>query len=237
MTRPRPFLRTSAVAAGASAFTTLGLIFLSRWFTPVTDPVLAVERANDPVYLLRLVVGLVHPALVLTAVGGVALLRRRVRPGASLAGLVFMTVWATTEAVQQSLLLVAGHWTWRAALATATDGAVRDRMAAYLVALDGASDALFLVILGAFVVGNVALAIAVWDRSALGRVVAVGFALAAGLGVVSGLTAFGGGLLPAPVMAVLYPLLQPPARFLTGVWLWREAGAPAIPSGSSALPS
>ena len=23
-------------------------------------------------------------------------------------------------------------------------------------------------------------------------------------------------------MAVLYPLLQPPARFLTGVWLWRQ---------------
>jgi hypothetical protein len=31
-------------------------------------------------------------------------------------------------------------------------------------------------------------------------------------------------------MAVLYPLLQPPARFLTGVWLWRAAAGRDHPS-------
>lgn len=217
------FVRTSGVAACVSALTTLGLIFLPRGFVPVTDPVLAVERAHDPVYLLRLVVGLLHPAFVLTSVLGVALVCGRRRPGASLAALVFMTAWAIVEAAQQSLLLVAGQWTWRAALATTADPTVRDRMMHLLIALDGVSDALFLVILGAFVVGNVALAVAVWAPSGLARAVAIGFALAAGLGVVSGLTTFGSGVLPAPVMAVLYPLLQPPARFLTGLWLWRAA--------------
>jgi hypothetical protein len=28
-------------------------------------------------------------------------------------------------------------------------------------------------------------------------------------------------------MAVLYPLIQPPARFLTGVWIWRESARAA----------
>jgi hypothetical protein len=194
------------------------------------DPVVAVERATDRVYLLRLVVGLVHPAFVLTAVMGVCALRVGPRPGASLAALGFMGVWATTEAVQQALLLVAGQWTWRATLAVSADPAERQRMTDSLLALDGASDALFLVILGAFVVGNVALAIAAWERDRFSRIVATGFGLAAGLGVISGLTTFGGGVLPAPVMAVLYPLLQPPARFLTGVWLWRAAAGRDHPS-------
>ena len=112
--------------------------------------------------------------------------------------------------MQQSLLLVAGHWQWRAALATTADAALRASMIERLQALDGAADALFLVILGAFVIGNVALAVACWAPDRLARTVAIGFALAAGLGVISGLTTFGGGVLPAPVMAVLYPLLQPP---------------------------
>ena len=152
----RSFLRLSGVACGLSAVTTLGLIFLSRWFLPVSDPMLAVERAADPVYLLRLVVGLVHPAFVLVGVLGVCALRWQVRPGASLVALVFVAIWATVEAVQQSLLLVAGQWTWRAAWVSAIDAATRDRLGAYLTALDGASDALFLVILGAFVIGNLA---------------------------------------------------------------------------------
>ena len=51
--------------------------------------------------------------------------------------------------------------------------------------------------------------------------------------MVSGLTSFGSGVLPDAVMAVLYPLIQPPARFLTGVWLWGEANRARSPSISA----
>jgi len=62
----------------------------------------------------------------------------------------------------------------------------------------------------------------------LSPAISVFFALAAGLGLVSLLTSFGGGVLPASVMAVLYPTIQPAGRFLTGVWLWR--GFPEDPA-------
>jgi hypothetical protein len=43
--------------------------------------------------------------------------------------------------------------------------------------------------------------------------------------MVSALTSFGPAVFPDALMAVLYPLIQPPARLLTGVWLWRQAAA------------
>jgi hypothetical protein len=57
------------------------------------------------------------------------------------------------------------------------------------------------------------------------QVAGIGFSISAGLGVVSILTNFGGNVLPAGVMAILYPALGPAARLLTGIWLIRESSS------------
>jgi len=229
------FIRSTAVAQCASGLTTLGLIFLSRGFRPVADALTAVERLDDPIYVLRLVVGVVHPFLVLFGALGIAAVRVTRSTGAVVTAVVFLVLWAGTEAVQQAIALVAVQWTWRAALAGATDADTLLRLRSHIESADGLSDAMFLVILMAFVVANVALAVATWQADPLSRVVSVGFVLAAGLGVISGLTSFGTGVLPPGVMAVLYPALQPPARILTGIWLWRQAGpSPGAPSAVAA---
>ena len=179
--------------------------------------------------MMRLVVGVVHPLLVLAGAAGVAALRMAPAGAAALTGLAFFVMWATVEAVQQALNLVAVHAQWRATLAGAADPGTVQRLRASIESYAAVSDALFLAILIAFVAANVAFAAAMWSTDRLARAVAIGFVLAAALGVISAVTSFGGDVLPPSVMAVLYPLLQPPARFLTGVWIWRQAVAGARP--------
>lgn len=230
------FIRGAAAAQCVSGLTTLGLIFLARGFRPVTDIVTAVERLDDPLYLLRLAVGIVHPFIVLFGALGIAVVRVAHATGAVVTAVTFLLLWAGTEAVQQAIALVAVQWTWRAALAGTPDAATVLRLRSHIEGADGLTDAMFLVILMAFVVANVALAVATWQPDALSRAVSVGFVLAAALGVISGLTAFGTGVLPPAVMAVLYPALQPPARVLTGIWLWRHARSPSLAPPSPRIP-
>jgi hypothetical protein len=221
------FLRTAAVLQCVTAVTTVGLIFLPRNFRALTDPVAAVERLDDPVFIMRLVVGVVHPFLVLAGAAAVAALRMTSAGAAAVTGLVFFVMWATVEAVQQAINLVAVHAAWRTTLAATAEPATMQRLRASIESYAAVSDALFLTILIAFVAANLAFAAAMWNADRLGRTVAIGFVLGAGLGIISAVTSFGGNVLPPSVMAVLYPLIQPPARFLTGVWIWRQAGAGA----------
>ena len=216
------FLRFAAACCAVSSVTTLGLIFLPYGYAPIADGDMA-RRLLDPVYMLRVWVALIHPLFVLVGAMGVFAARAAVAPGAAFSGLMFFLLWAGTEAVQQSLTLVTLNWAWRTEYLQTTDAAARVVLGQYLQAFDGVSDGLFFFILIAFIVADVAYAMAVWGGDSLQRTVAVGFGLAAGLGVVSALTSFGPGVFPDTLMAVLYPLFQPAARLLTGVWLWRQA--------------
>ena len=218
------FLRFAAACWAVSSLTTLGLIFLPYGFAPIADGETA-RRLLDPLYMLRVWVALFHPLFVLIGAMGVFAVRAALAPGAAFTGLVFFLLWAATEAVQQSLTLVTLNWTWRTEYLQSTDAAARDLLGQYLQAFDGVSDGLFFFILVAFIVADVAYAMATWGGDSLQRTIAVGFALAAGLGVVSALTSFGPGVFPDTLMAVLYPLFQPAARLLTGVWLWRLSAA------------
>jgi hypothetical protein len=214
------FLRVTAVCWMVSGLTTLGLIFLPYFYAPLDgDPA---RRLLDPVYLTRVWVALLHPLIVLVGALGVVAVRFVAAPGWSIGGFVFFLLWAGIEAVQQGLTLVALNWTWRAEYLQTADAATRERLGSWIAAFDGVSDGLFFVLLIAFVVADLLFAIAVWGGPPIQRVVAIGFALAAGLGVISALTSFGPGVLPDAVMAVLYPLIQPPARTLTGVWIWQQ---------------
>lgn len=218
------FLRLAAACWALSSITTLGLIFLPYGFAPIAAGDTA-RQLLDPIYMTRVWVALLHPLIVLVGAMGVFAARAGVAPGSAFCGLMFFLLWAGTEAVQQSLTLVTLNWTWRAGYLETTDAAARGVLGQYLQAFEAVSDGLFFLILIAFVIANVAFAVAAWGGESLQRTVAVGFVLAAALGVISGLTSFGPGVFPDTLMAVLYPLFQPAARLLTGVWLWRYASS------------
>ena len=139
-----------------------------------------------------------------------------------------MALWAATEAGQQALTKVALDRTWRPAWPGADDAAralIQQQVALY----DVLWDAMYLLILIAFLVGNVLLGFAVRRvaasdaaPSALGRAVAIALWAAAGLTLLFLLGELGVDV-RVPGSAWLYPLIQPAGRSLIGLWLWREA--------------
>ena len=198
-----------------SAVTTLALIFLPRFFPAAPDIDTQARLIHNPFYMLRVWVALVHPLVVLVGALGVLYVRFREAPGSAITGFVFFLLWAGAEAVQSALNLVTLNWTWRAALLSATDETVREVLRRQIAAFDAVWDGLFFFLVIAFIM------VAVFGGEALQRCVSLCFGLGAALGVISLATSFGGGILPARVMDILYPVVQPAARFATGLWILR----------------
>lgn len=229
MTVNPAFRRSAALCWMLSSATTLCLIFLPRFIPAAPDFDAQARLLHDPAYMTRVWVALLHPLVVLMGALGVLAVRWRAAAGSAGAGFVFYLLWAGTEAVQQSLTLVALNWTWRAEYAATTDAAARDGLRLLARGFDAVWDGLFFFLVLAFIAANVLYLVAVWGGGAFQRVVAVCFGLGAALGVISIVTSFGGSLLPPAVMGVLYPTIQPAGRFLTGLWLWRAEAQADVP--------
>jgi hypothetical protein len=229
------FYRAAAIASVLSAFTTLGLIFLSSFYPPTPDFDARMALGTSPAYVLRSWVYLFHPFLVFTAALAVAARCRFRAAGAASLGLAGFALWAATEAAQQTLTKVALDRTWRAAWPAADESAravIRDHVAFY----DVTWDAMYLLLLLGFFAGNLLIGAAVARTAraepgsagkggSLGIWVAGAFWAAAGLTFLLVVSEVGGPVIPGTDW--LYPLIQPAGRTLIGVWLWREASSEA----------
>ena len=215
----RVFYRTAAVCSVISAVTTLLLIFLPKFYGPLASLQDRIDAVQHPLYQLRAWAYLVHPFLVMTAALGVAAALRRVAAGTVVPGFLGFLLWGFTEAAQQTLTLTAFH-RWAAAYRTA-EVAARATLTTQIATYDALWDSMFLLLLLGFFAGNLLYGIATLRGRGLTHVLSWLYFAAAFLT----LTIFSGELygptLPGPVSAWFYPLLQPAARFLIGVWLWR----------------
>ena len=223
------FYCVAAFCSFASAITTLGLIFLPEAFAPADDFAARMARVNDPVYRVYAWNYLVHPFLTVAAALGVSMRLRREAASLVIPGLVAFVLWGATEAGQQALTLMAFN-PWRVAW-LAGDPAVRATMELRTSLYDGIWNAMFFLIVIAFFIANLLYAVALWRGRTLSRVVGAFYLVAAVqtlliiVGEVSGTQ-----LLPAAIEFWIYPLTQPVARTLIGVWLWKhrdESEAPA----------
>jgi hypothetical protein len=224
------FIQVAGVCFVISSVTTLGLIFLPKFYPETPDFDARVRLILSPVYVAHRWVALVHPLIVLVGALGVAALRFRDAAGAALAGFVFFFLWAGTEAIQQALTLVAVDWTWRPQYLAAASDSQRAVLQGYMEGFQPVSDGLFFILVVAFICANICYTSAIWGRPPrplLQRVVAIAFAVSAGLGVISLVTNFGGNVLPDAVMDVLYPMLGPAGRLITGIWLIKS-GRPLV---------
>lgn len=215
------FYKSAAVASMLTAVTTLLLIFLPSFFIPGEGFDARMARVHDPAYTLRSWVYLVHPFLVLTAAIAVAMRIRKQSSAAAIIGLLAFTLWAFTEAAQQTLTLFAFD-KWRIAYATA-DAVARLQIQANTVLYDSLWDAMYFLLLLGFAIGNCCFGIALAKYSGLTRI--VGYFLLAAFALT--LTNIAGELrwfaLPEPIATWAYPAIQPLGRFLIGLWLWRAA--------------
>jgi len=227
----RNFVRFSACCWVVTSATTLCLIFVPKFLPPAPGIESQAALSANGLYVFRVWIGVLHPLIALIAAAGVLAVRLRAATGAAICGFTFFALWAGAEGVQQSLILVALNWRWRP-LFLAGDESTRAALRPLISGLDAISDSLFFFLLLTFVAANILYCAATWtDGSPLQRIVAVFFALAAGLGVLSFATRFGGGVVPAGAMNAAYPLIQPVGRFLTGVWLWKSV--PLVGLGAS----
>lgn len=214
------FYRVAALASLLSAITTLGLIYLPEFWAPGTGFEARMARVADPAYQLRAHVYLLHPFLTFTAALAVAsALYARRQPALAVCGLLGFGVWATTEAGQQTWTLFAFD-RWRLAY-LAGDATVREQMALLTRLHDGVWDAMYVLILIAFAIGNGLYAAALLRARGFDRWLG-GFYLAACALTLSLLVVeFGGPALPSPLADWSYPAIQPLGRTLIAVWLWR----------------
>jgi hypothetical protein len=219
MIDPR-FYRVAAIASFASVVTTLGLIFLPAFFAPGEGFAARMARVHDPVYQLRGWTYLIHPFLVTTVALAVALALRGRGFVLATCGFLGFLLWGFTEAGQQTLTLFAFD-PWREAYATAdeaTQAAIRLRTDIY----DGLWNAMYVLLLLGFAIGNLCYGIVMVRGKELTRIVGLFFLAACAL-TVALLVGELGFPMPDPLAFWSYPAIQPLGRALIGVWLWRES--------------
>jgi hypothetical protein len=230
MSFSRNFYRATAVCSFISAATTLLLIFLPKFYGPVTSLELRSEIVEHPLYQLRAWAYLFHPFLVMAAALGVAAALRRTAAGVVVPGLLGFLLWGFTEAAQQTLTITAFH-RWAAAYRTANLD-MRETLRTQIAVYDALWDSMFLLLLFGFLVANILYGIATLNGRGLTRTISWLYFAAAFLTLTILSGELRGPTLPDIVSAWLYPLLQPAARFLIGVWLWRVSDGDREPSFS-----
>jgi hypothetical protein len=152
---------------------------------------------------------------------GIAMRIRRLASAAAVVGLISFSLWAFTEAGQQTLTLFAFD-KWRAAYFTA-DELMRAQIRTNTLLYDGIWDAMYFLLLIGFALANSCFGAALVTQRGLTRIVG-GFLLAASaLTLALMAQELRWFVLPEPLASWSYPAIQPLGRLLIGVWLWRVA--------------
>lgn len=217
------FYRSVALCSVLSAITTLGLIYLPEFYQPVEGFEGRMRRVDDPVYELRSWVYFVHPFITFAAALGVGLRIRALRPAATVVGIAGFALWASNEALQQTMTLFAFD-KWRAAY-FAADEATRAIIRANTAMYDGLWDAFYFVLLVGFSIGNFFLGTAL-VRAGRGvtRIVGCFFLAAVALTVLTNIAPeLQWWRVPEALASWSYPAIQPLGRTLIGLWLWSAA--------------
>lgn len=224
------------MCAVLSAVTTLLLWLLPRLYeAPSTFDEDIALHANA-VYMARWWVNFVHIflALVSYCAAAVALWHRhRALPGL---GLLWFVLWGFTELLGVSINIWAVNRSWRAGFATA-DADTREIFRANLLGVSAIWDAMFFLLLVAFLLGTLFLGLAAARGRGLEKLVGVFLLLAAPLTL--GILAGGYTSMTAlnTITAWVYPALQPLSRALMGVWLWQRSNGDLTAFDPSPNPS
>ena len=226
---PRPalpigdgFLRLAGACAMATAATTLLLWALPRAYAPPADFAAAIALHRETAYLARWWVNFLHTLLALVGYLGAALLLARRSLGGAALGFVFFLLWGMTELLGVVVILLAVNGTWRAGW-TEADPAARETLRTLLAGWDAAWDAMFFLLLVAFLLGSLCHGWIAGRGSGLERAAGVLLLLAVPLTLAILVSGYGGPAWPGVVAGWVYPVIQPVGRATLGLWLLRSA--------------
>ena len=218
--------RTGVLAGSAFAFlsavTTFLLWLLPRLYASPQTFEDAVNLHQNPYYMARLWVNFGHIFFALVAYGATAWVLYRVAPALASFGYLCFVLWGLTELLGVTVNIFAVNRTWRAAFSDASTEVQRS-IQANIAAFDAVWDAMFFLLLVAFLLGSACFGLAALRGDAISKGVGLLFLLAVPLtaGIIVGgytrVSVFN------TVVTVIYPILQPMSRGLLGYWLWRRA--------------
>ena len=225
------FMRWAAFASVLSAVTTLLLALLPELFSATSGFEGRMARVLDPAYRLRSWAYLVHPFLVMAAILGLTAATLRRAPFRVVLGAAAFCVWGITEAGQQILTLFVFD-VWRSEwLAGDPDvvATMRLRTAIY----DGIWNALYVLLLVAFLAGNLLFASVLFGWNRISTVLALFFVAGATLSLVN-LVAEIFSLSPSSTwFDRMYVAIQPLGRAFLGGWLLVIAGRTSKPPANA----
>ena len=163
---------------------------------------------------------------IVTAFAGIALLRYRARPAASLLGFAFSFLFVGMEASIRSIDLFLVSRNWAVQYQAAASDALRHAIAGRMQIWDESVGALYFALLGAHLLSSACFAIATWDREdKWNRIVALGFVLTAiecAGRIAEGY--LGQTWLSGANYALYFPIVLLSFGTLA-IWLWRQAQA------------
>jgi hypothetical protein len=214
--------RAAAVASALSAVTTFLLWFLPRLYASPEGFDATLLLHQNIAYISRLWVNFIHVFLALAAYGGAAMLLWRRSPGLAGFGFLCFLVWGIVELIGVSLNLFAVNFTWRAGFASATPD-VQEQVRVLLAWFPVFWDALFFLLLVAFLLGTTCYGLAAVAGRGLERLLGLLFLLAVPLTVAILLGGYASMTVFDGVVEAAYPILQPLSRGVLAAWLWRAA--------------
>lgn len=226
----RSFFRTGGVCAALSAITTFLLWYLPRTYAAPAGFEESLLLHANPAAMARWWVNFIHIFLALAGYAATAWALWPKSRMLSALGLLWFVLWGFTEIVGVSIQIWSVNRTWRAGW-EAADAATRAILRAQLTGFAAVWDAMFFVLLVAFLLGTLCFGLAaVSGRSAAGagrgsgleRAVGGMLLLAAPLTVAIMLAEYAGMPSIGKTIEWSYPILQPVSRASMGVWLWRK---------------
>lgn len=219
---PVRLLRIGGYAALLSAVTTFLLWLLPCLVVRDSNDVVGASLATDTVYLARWVVNLIHMPLAMASYTAFAYLIWLRGKTEVIFGWICFLIWSIVELIGVSMILFAVNLQWRKAYAAA-DAVTRVTLESKIGLVLEVWDALFFLLLCAFLLGSMVYASAADSNTWLERAMKFTFWLGVPLTlliILSGYFGYSGG---DAITATIYPLLQPLNRVLLGVWLLTQA--------------
>ncbi len=221
-TARKPFLLATAICAFGSVLTTAVLVYFPVKNAAVSFP--GLEALNDPGYWFYQLFYLLHPFVTLTAALGVAYAKFKDKAGWVSIGFLFFLFWGYSEALQQSLSIVANNLTWRKQYLSAdTDPIVKEMLRTNMEGFYGIYDAIFFLLLIGFCLGSLFYGIAfVTSRAKMEKVMGGMYLFLSFLTLTSILTYAN---INITLFDGVYPFIQLPLRVMIGLWLIMQVRA------------
>lgn len=223
----RSLIYFASLCAALSVVTTLMLEFLPM---PTTDSVQdKMLLSQNTFYMASKWALFFHPQFTLLSFIGLAAIFYRRHPVWVIPGVIFASIWAVCEMVQQGILIDAVNMTMRRQYLLTESVEAQDAIKNSLATLSALSGSLFMVLV--YAVGHAYFAFAVVmskQKQTLCRLIGGGMFV---LSISSYLSFIGYYFYPHPAITWLldgffnlgYPIVAPALRMTLAVWLWQCA--------------